>query len=180
MSKGRTRRNGAKSGGTKKPDGNAVLRQHRQALHSLQQQVTVLQTNFERLVEVHQQNHQHLLTAFHMTDAHLWVMKQVQQDHIGGKIKLTGVGEIDYPAYYQAFNEHHQAQLEAARAAAQEEAKPEDDGPVEFGGDYGETAVDSDGSEGADGQGGGEDDGEQPQEDPVPPVQHPGVAVAEQ
>jgi len=89
-----------------------------------------------------------LRKAFQMTDAHLWVLKKISEDFAKGEVVIAeGTKELDFPYYYDEFNEMVKAQAEAAEAkqktaieAAEKKAEEEvelerNEGAEAFGGE---------------------------------------------
>jgi len=101
----------AKSNGIKIPSAMAqepaILAVRIQALEDALQHVTT----------VNQQNQEALKKAFLYTDAHLFVLRTLSVDIVNGTVKHVSSetpdgphGEIDFSAYYKAFNEHYAKQ----------------------------------------------------------------------
>lgn len=98
--------------------------------------ILALEEAVSKLVEAQQINHQELFKAFHMTDAHLWVLLKLCE-HIVADCVLKNPNEgIDIPAYYNLFNEEQmrRAALAGQVTEAITEASSEEDIDV-FGGD---------------------------------------------
>ena len=107
--------------------------------------VKALEDALERMAEVQQQNHMELRRAFHMTDAHLWVLKSICEDFTAGEVVIVddkAKPTINFQAYYTKFNEQQIKAAEAAEAtaaarlkAAEEKAEQEaQQGAEVFGG----------------------------------------------
>jgi hypothetical protein len=88
--------------------------------------VKALEDALQRMAEVQQQNHMELRRAFHMTDAHLWVLKSICEDLTAGEAVIVddkAKPTINFQAYYTRFNERQIEAAEAAEASAEARLK---------------------------------------------------------
>lgn len=116
--------------------------------------IAALEHALERIVKMHELNHVELHKAFQMTDAHLWVLRQICKDIVAGTVMMSEseTPAVNMEAYYDLFNAWQRKQAEdAAKKKALEDAgvktkKPED-APEVFGGDGLTTAEQSAGEE---------------------------------
>ena len=69
--------------------------------------IVALEQAIQQLVKIQNENQQALFRAFNLTDAHLWVLKQVCQDIVNGCVITRSEGlhdAVDMGAYYNRFN----------------------------------------------------------------------------
>lgn len=67
---------------------------------------------------------QHLQQAFHMIDAHVWVLQKLGKDIVDGKVEHDETGTLNFQSYYDRFNQSvrdAQAAAKAAKEAAESE-----------------------------------------------------------
>jgi len=103
--------------------------------------IAALEKALERVVQMTQANQAELVRAFQLTDAHLWVLRQLCKDIVAGTVMMSesDTPAVNMEAYYDLFNAKQRQDAEnAARAKALADAgvKPVDpDGPEVFGGE---------------------------------------------
>jgi hypothetical protein len=143
--------------------------------------IAAIERAIQQLVEVNSVNHQQILKAFNLTDAHLWVLRQIAKDSAAGQLlmKQGPTPALDMDAYYDLFNafqheEAKKAQAQKKKKAAEAEKTVEQE---VFGGDV--SNEDSEGDEESEsGQGDGEELSDSGDEaDPLPEVPDNGGAV---
>lgn len=102
--------------------------------------IAALERAMQQLVDAQRQNQAQLLQAFHLTDAHLWVLRQLGKDIVAGTVMLLSgpTPAVNMEAYYDLFNAHQQQEFEkAAKAKAEAQGAPKTKGEDQmvFGGD---------------------------------------------
>lgn len=101
--------------------------------------VAALERALQQLISAQKQNHLSLIQAFNLTDAHLWVLKQLCKDIVAETVMVVDgpTKTVNMEAYYDLFNAHMKQQAEAAAAAkkaAKTAPKQQDEDAEVFGG----------------------------------------------
>lgn len=134
--------------------GNGVDISHEVSMDPLVQgaKIGALEKAMERMVSMVQVNQGEIIKAFQLTDAHLWVLRQICQDIVSGTVMTVTltpeqassgvVPSVSLGSYYDLFNAKQRQDAEAATKAKQAEAPesvivgtPDPEGPEIFGGD---------------------------------------------
>jgi len=87
--------------------------------------IAALEKALERIVEMSQINHNELVKAFHLTDAHLWVLRQICKDIVADTVMMSEstTPAVNMESYYDLFNAKQRQDAEnAAKAEALESA----------------------------------------------------------
>lgn len=118
--------------------------------------ISALEKALERVVHMSQVNQAELIRAFQLTDAHLWVLRQLCKDIVTDTVMLVDseTPAVNMDAYYSLFNakQRQEAEAEAAAKALKDAGVTplESDSPEVFGGTpAGHTAVPTEETNGA-------------------------------
>jgi hypothetical protein len=132
---------------TAKANGQRVPSEASQDPAILAMRINALEEGLERMVQAQQLNHTELRKAFHMTDAHLYVLKKLAEDSAAGELVFVSEGDVvtsklDWKHYYELFNELQRKAAEEAEQmkeaelkAAEEKAKEAEPQAEVFGGE---------------------------------------------
>lgn len=83
--------------------------------------ILALEQTVQALVKAQNENLQHLQQAFHMVDAHIWVLQRLGKDLTENAVEKNEDGTLKLEAYYQRFNDS----VKEAMAKQPEEASNE-------------------------------------------------------
>lgn len=105
--------------------------------------IAALEHAINRIVQLTQANHGEIAKAFALTDAHLWVLRQICCDIVSGKVIMVEGTEpaVNLGAYHDLFNANQKRLAEEAEkkkapnGAGVKISSPHEDEPEVFGGE---------------------------------------------